>query len=172
MFTIIRLASTDDKELIADLSRRTFYDSFALQNTKEDMDKFMNGQFTREELMKEVGAEGNVFLLAYINEEVVGYAKLREGEKRPELGNIPSIEIARIYAIQTSIGKGIGSALMKKCIEVAKEMNRQVIWLGVWQFNQLAIDFYIKWGFEIFGEHDFVLGNDVQKDWLMKKDLA
>jgi ribosomal protein S18 acetylase RimI-like enzyme len=60
---------------------------------------------------------------------------------------------------------------MQRCIEIAKEMHREIIWLGVWEHNQQAINFYTKWGFEKFGEHDFVLGNDVQTDWLMKKDL-
>jgi predicted N-acetyltransferase YhbS len=85
----IRLATIADAELIADLSRQTFYDSFASQNTKEDMDKFMNEQFNKEALMKEVGAEGNVFLLAYKNSEVVGYVRMREGERRPEFENQP-----------------------------------------------------------------------------------
>lgn len=171
MVTIIRFASKEDDELIADFSRRSFYDAFSSQNTKDDMDKFMNEQFTKEALMKEVGEEGNIFLLAFINEKPVGYVRMREGEKRTEFENISSIEIARIYAIQHSIGKGIGSALMQRCIEIAKEMHREIIWLGVWEHNQQAINFYTKWGFEKFGEHDFVLGNDVQTDWLMKKDL-
>jgi ribosomal protein S18 acetylase RimI-like enzyme len=162
-------AGIKDAGLIADLSRETFYESFAAHNTKEDMDKFMNEQFAREALMKEVMTPGNIFLLAYVNNQVAGYAKMREGEKRPEFENRPSVEIARIYAIQLSIGKGVGSALMKKCIEVAKEMKKEIIWLGVWEQNHRAIHFYKKWGFEKFGEHDFILGNDVQRDWLMMR---
>lgn len=168
---IIRLATVADAELIADLSRQTFYDSFASQNTKADMDKFMNESFAKEALIKEVGAEGNIFLLAFINNEAVGYVRMREGEKRPEFENKSSVEIARIYAVQHSIGKGTGSALMQNCIDIAKEMNRDIIWLGVWEHNRRAIDFYTKWGFEKFAEHDFVLGNDMQTDWLMKLDL-
>lgn len=171
MSIIIQVAGNKDAELIADLSRRTFYDSFAAQNTKEDMDKFMNELFTKDALMKEVGAPGNLFLLAYAGNEVTGYARMRDGEKRPELGNKHSIEIARIYATQQSIGKGTGSALIQRCIDIAKEMKREIIWLGVWEHNQRAIAFYKKWGFEKFAEHDFVLGNDVQTDWLMKKQL-
>jgi diamine N-acetyltransferase len=167
----LRLARKEDAELIADLSRQTFYETFASQNTKEDMDKFMNEQFTKEALMKEVGAEGNIFLIAFINDEAVGYVKMREGEIRPELMNRPAIEIARIYAVNKMIGKGIGSALMQKCIDIAKEKNREVIWLGVFKKNQPAIDFYTKWGFEIFAEHSFLLGNDLQMDWLMKKEI-
>ncbi|HTE12726.1 MAG TPA: GNAT family N-acetyltransferase, partial [Chitinophagaceae bacterium] len=86
-----------------------------------------------------------------------------------ELEDAEAIEIGRIYAVQKTIGLGVGKALMQACIGIAKEKNKQLIWLGVWERNQRAISFYSKFGFEKFGEHDFVLGNDVQTDWLMKK---
>jgi ribosomal protein S18 acetylase RimI-like enzyme len=163
-------ASKAEAALIADLSRQTFYDSFAADNTKENMDKFMNEQFTRERLVEEVGAAGNIFLLAFDGDEVVGYARIRE-TPNPVADNSKAIEIARIYAVQKSIGKGVGRALMQRCIETGREKNVPVIWLGVWEKNEKAIAFYTKWGFERFGEHIFMLGNDAQTDWLMKKEL-
>ena len=165
----IRIATAKDRELIADLSRKTFYDSFVAFNTKENMDKFMNEQFTKDTLMKEVRADNNIFLLAYNENVPVGYVRLRENNIPPKLGTNRAIEIARIYAVQDSIGKGVGTAMMRKCIDIALEKNYHTIWLGVWEHNQRAIDFYTRWGFEKFDEHDFILGNDVQKDWLMKK---
>jgi ribosomal protein S18 acetylase RimI-like enzyme len=131
----------------------------------------MNEQFTYDRLVAEVGLPSNIFIVAEIGDEVAGYARLRESEAPAALNDLPSIEIARIYAVQTMIGKGIGNALMKKCIEIAYDMGKRVIWLGVWEKNQRAIQFYQKWGFEKFDEHDFVLGNDVQRDWLMRKPL-
>ena len=167
----VHIATLKDAELIADMSRQTFNDSFAKENSKEDMDKFMNEQFTKESLMKEVGAEQNLFLLAYEGDEPVGYVRMRENNIPPELGTDRAIEVARIYAVQTAIGKGVGSVLMQKCIDIARGKNHHTIWLGVWEHNQRAIDFYTRWGFEKFADHDFILGNDVQKDWLMKKIL-
>ena len=167
----IKEATTAEAGLIADLSRQTFYDSFAADNTPENMDKFMNEQFTRENLMKEVGAAGNIFLLAYIEDEVVGYTRLRETANPLLIHNGPAIEIARIYAVQKSIGKGVGSALMQQSINIARQKDARVIWLGVWEKNEKAIAFYTKWGFEKFSDHVFMLGNDAQTDWLMKKVL-
>jgi ribosomal protein S18 acetylase RimI-like enzyme len=80
-----------------------------------------------------------------------------------------AMEIARIYSMTNMIGKGVGKALMQASIDLAKEKGKEVIWLGVWEKNQRAIDFYIKWGFEKFDETDFLLGNDLQRDWLMRK---
>jgi diamine N-acetyltransferase len=168
----IRLATPADAELIADLSRQTFYETFIDNNSKEDMDKFMNEQFTRERLIAEVGAENNIFFLALDGDEAVGYARLRENNKPPELGDANTLEIARIYAATTSIGKGIGKALMQKCLDTAVELKKDTVWLGVWEHNQRAIDFYTKWGFEKFSTHVFLLGNDPQTDWLMKKKVV
>jgi diamine N-acetyltransferase len=167
----IREATTADASLIADLSRQTFYDAFAADNTAANMEKFMTQTFSREKLMAEVGASGNTFLLAYLGDDVVGYARLRDTTSPLLFQNARSLEIARIYAMQKSIGKGVGSALMQHCIDLARQRGARVIWLGVWENNERAIAFYSKWGFEKFGGHVFMLGDDPQKDWLMKKTL-
>jgi ribosomal protein S18 acetylase RimI-like enzyme len=168
----LRYATIDDAALIADISQQTFYDTFAADNTPEDMAKFMNEQFTKGRLMLEVGTSDNIFLLAYNDEKVAGYVKIREGKKLPALDGKASMEIARLYVVKDFIGTGVGKLLMQAAINVAQEKNKEVVWLGVWEHNRRAIAFYTSWGFEKFGECDFLLGNDLQHDWLMKKDLA
>ncbi len=167
----IRKASAADAELIADLSRSTFYDAFAKDNTKENMDAFMNTVFTKEALMQQVITGDGIFLLAYDGDTVTGYARLREENEEEIMKGENAFEIARIYAVQSAIGKGVGPALMKACIEMALDMKKSIIWLGVWEKNPRAIAFYQKWGFEKFGEHIFPIGDDPQTDWLMKKAL-
>jgi diamine N-acetyltransferase len=168
----IRLAGPEDAALIADFSRQTFYDTFAAQNTPANMDKFMREQFAREALIKEVSEPGNIFLLALLGKDIAGYARLRENHFIPELAGKNAMEIARIYAATHIIGKGVGSALIQRCIDTATEKKKNVIWLGVWEQNKRAIDFYTRWGFEKFSTHVFLLGDDPQTDWLMKKELA
>lgn len=167
----IRNATKADAELIADISRRTFYDTFAKFNTAENMNMFMDEQFTTKNLIEEVGKHENIFLLAYLDKECVGYVKLSERKQPVELENVDALEIARIYTEQKTIGKGVGKALMLKCIDIARKKNKKVIWLGVWEHNETALSFYKKFGFEVFGKQLFILGEDVQTDFLMKKDL-
>jgi len=167
----VRYATNNDATLIADISRQTFYETFAAENRKEDMDKFLREQFTKGKLIMEVGNMENIFLLVYSGDDVAGYAKLREAKQPEKLKNVKTMEIARIYAMPNMIGKGVGNLLMKTSISIAKEKGKEVIWLGVWEKNIRAIDFYKKWGFEKFDVSDFLLGDDVQCDWLMKKEL-
>ncbi len=168
----LRYATTQDAALVADISRQTFYDTFAPHNTAADMTKFLDEQFTKGRLMLEVGAAENTFVLAFDAGEVAGYLKLREGRRPAGLNGAPSVEIARLYVTKPYIGKGAGRLLMQTALNIALERQKEVVWLGVWELNQRAIDFYTAWGFEKFGECDFLLGNDLQRDWLMKKELT
>ena len=162
----LRIADINDAGLIADISRETFYDTFAIHNSEKDMEKFLADQFSRELLMEQVGAAGNHFILAYEAGHPVGYVFLSEGSNKT-LGHIDAIEICRLYARNAYIGKGIGKQLMNACIAFAQSLNKECLWLGVWENNHRAINFYHSFGFTKFGEHDFILGDDVQVDWGM-----
>lgn len=171
MHLTLRPATRKDATLVADISRQTFYDTFAADNTPENMAKFLNEQFTRGKLMLEVGSPENTFLMAYADDEIAGYLKLREGRKLPSLQSALSIEIARLYVVKDFIGKGVGKRLMQAAIDIANEKEKEMVWLGVWEYNHRAIAFYTAWGFEKFDEVDFLLGDDIQRDWLMKRDV-
>src|SRR5512143_3311135 len=129
---LIRYAGIEDAELIADLSRRTFHETFGYVNTKANMDKFMNEQFTREKLINEVSEPGNIFLLAFDGDVPVGYVRMREGEKYPEFEGKDAIEIVRIYSVNSYLGTGVGQQLMRQCVFIAKEIKKEIICLGVW----------------------------------------
>lgn len=168
----IRTAGIEDAALIADLSHTTFYETFAPSNREEDMRKFLDEQFTKGKLMLEVGRMENRFYLAFEGEQVAGYLKLRDGQLPPQLYRQQALEIARLYACTEFIGKGVGAALMQKSLDVAKELNKDWVWLGVWEKNERAIAFYRRWGFEKFADTEFLLGDDLQNDWLMRRRVA
>jgi diamine N-acetyltransferase len=167
----IRHATEEDAWLIADISHQTFYETFASGNSPENMHKFLKEQFTKGRLVLEVGRPENTFLLAYNGAEVAGYAKLREFRAPASLRRVPALEIARLYAMTSMIGKGVGSLLMQTSLDIARQKGKQVVWLGVWEQNHRAIDFYTRWGFEKFDETDFLLGDELQRDWLMKREV-
>ena len=81
------------------------------------------------------------------------------------------MELSRLYVSKEYHKQKIGAALMQFAIDFVIKSQAKKLWLGVWEFNQKAIDFYLKWGFVKTGVHDFKLGNDMQQDWLMEKTL-
>ena len=167
----IRTAVANDAALIADFSRRTFFESFAQYNTAENMRLYLDEQFPRERQMAEVGAPGRMFLLAYLGDRLVGFASLRESDPPEGLKGENGIEIVQLYSDRETIGKGVGPALMQACLDTARSQGRDCVWLGVWENNHRAKAFYAKWGFERFGEHIFIVGLDAQTDWWMRRRL-
>lgn len=167
----IRPGMKEDAEMIADISRYCFYHTYAPVNTKANMDKFMQEQFSHELLAEEVLDHDNIFLLAYHVDEIAGYAKLLNRSTVAKLGPTRQVEIGRFYVLPSFKGKGVGTQLMRACINYAKSEQADFLWLGVWEKNEPAISFYTHLGFEKSGKHTFTLGNDIQTDWLMFKRL-
>lgn len=163
----IRKATVKDAVLIADISRKSFYDTFAADNTKEDMELFLAEQFSRGMLMMEVGKRNHTFYLAYADKQIAGYVKLKESASPPGLPAASGLEIARLYSLKEFIGKGMGKLLMETSLAHAREIDKEAVWLCVWEKNRRAIDFYTDFGFQKFGDIQFQLGNDVQNDWMM-----
>jgi len=166
--------TNEQKALLADLSRQTFVDTFASYNKAEDMQLFLDKQFTREQLMAEPDETDNYFFIAWEDGEPLGYMRLKfwQSQAYSCLPSAPTVEITRLYATQLAIGKGVGKAMMQFALDFARSKMVKQVWLGVWEHNERAIRFYQKWGFERKGDHPFLLGTDLQTDWLMAKELG
>lgn len=168
----IRKAEPEDVATIAYFSRKTFLESYGDQASKKDMEKFFKLQFSVKNLMSEVNRSHITILMAYRFHILVGYALMREVQNPPEINSaVKGIELARLYVDAAFNGTGVGSAIMKECISLARLKNKEMLWLGVWPKSTRAINFYIKWGFQKCGSRVFLLGDDPQVDWIMKKDL-
>jgi diamine N-acetyltransferase len=167
----IRYSSIEHIDLLTELSARTFYHTFVDQNKEEDILQYIEENLKKRHLLEEINNKANTFLIAFVDDTAVGYAKVSRDKTQKEIEGKKAIEIERIYVLPTMIGKKVGKALMEKCIDIAKSESAELIWLGVWEHNPRAIKFYEKWGFEIFSSHGFQLGSDLQTDLLMKKEL-
>jgi ribosomal protein S18 acetylase RimI-like enzyme len=168
----IRRATLNDKAALRTLVIKTFRDTFDEHNTAEDMEQYVSKSFSEAQIENELKEEKTVFFLAADGDRIVGYAKVREGEKQEALGGKQALELHRIYVDKEYFGKKIGNILLDTCFDYTKQAGYKTIWLGVWEHNTKAIAFYTKHGFEKFGAHVFVLGADEQTDWLMKKDIV
>jgi ribosomal protein S18 acetylase RimI-like enzyme len=170
MLTVV-FAEPKDYLLVAEIGRDTFYESWIHMHSEEDMQLYLAEAFVPEKIKADLENPANTFILAYTNNELIGYAKLRTDRTNPQLNNEPAIEMERIYVKHQCHGKKAGKALMDKSIAIARQEKYKWMWLGVNQENFKAIDFYKKYGFEIVGTKTFKLGNVIDEDYLMKLKL-
>ena len=169
----IRTATLTDAEQLAALAERTFRDTFAADNSTDDMDAYVRDAFSLDRLRGELVDDGNTFLLAYVDggEQPTGYAKLRSGTTDPSVNGPDPIELERLYADRSAIGRGVGAALMQASLDEARSRGYRTLWLGVWERNDRAIAFYQRWGFKAVGDHVFRLGSDAQRDLIMERSV-
>lgn len=167
----IRKINIDDLETLRYLSIQTFKETFEEVNTEEDMQKYLDENLSIEKLKTELENPNSEFYFVENNDEILGYLKLNFKDAQTEKVEENHFEIERIYVLKAFLGQKLGQILFDKAIEIGREKNLEYVWLGVWEENHRAIRFYGKNGFEIFGKHDFVLGEDVQTDLLMKMKI-
>ena len=167
----IRKININDLETLRNISIQTFRETFDEVNTEEDMQKYLDENLSLERLKSELENPNSEFYFLENNNEILGYLKLNFKDAQTEKVEENHFEIERIYVLKAFLGQKIGQILFDKAIEIGREKNLEYVWLGVWEENHRAIRFYEKNGFEIFGKHDFVLGEDVQTDLLMKLNL-
>jgi ribosomal protein S18 acetylase RimI-like enzyme len=153
------------------IGRQTFYETFSAGNTEENMTKYLEEGFSIEKLTSELNDKNSEFYFAILDNNVIGYLKLNFGQSQTELQDVKALEIERIYVSKEFHGKNVGQLLYNKAIQIARQKKAEYIWLGVWEENPRAINFYKKNGFVEFDKHIFRLGNDEQIDIMMKLKL-
>ena len=159
---IVQVSHTDLAKL-QEISRSTFEHTFSDFNTKEDMREYLFKNLSLDQLTLELESSTSSFYFIYVEEKLAGYMKLNVSD---------SFEIERIYILEKFKGMGAGKAFMNFAFTQAKSLGFNSLWLGVWEHNIKAISFYKSLGFTTYGEHDFILGSDLQRDILMRLELC
>ncbi|GEN70675.1 N-acetyltransferase [Chryseobacterium lathyri] len=168
---IIHKAGIQDLETIQNIGRQTFSETFAESNTEEAMKTYLEESFSTEKVKSELNNPDSYFFIAWEEDNPVGYLKLNSGAAQTELQDDTSLEIERIYVKKSHHGQKVGQLLYDQALETAQNLNKSYLWLGVWEKNLRALQFYRKNGFEEFGSHTFRLGDEDQTDLMMKKIL-
>ncbi len=158
-------------EQLQSISKLTFIETFADSNSTEDMQNYLDNEFTIDKLQAELLNPNSQFYFAAINQQIIGYLKLNLNQSQTELKDQNSLEIERIYVLAKFQGKRVGKLLLEKALEIAVNKKVNYMWLGVWENNLKAIQFYTQNGFITFDKHSFQLGNESQTDIMMKKVL-
>lgn len=170
MIDIIKVEPSDITTLI-NFSKKTFYDAFAHLNNPADVEIYAAKAFNSDNILAQITNPFSTFYFAMLDGQPVGYIKLNYSSAQTEFQDENAVEFERIYVSADQQGKKIGNQLLDFATDLANKNRLQYIWLGVWDKNVNAIRFYERNGFKIFGNHPFSLGNDLQTDLLMKREL-
>ncbi len=166
-----KIIGLTDIEQLQKIGKQTFLETFADSNTEENMQKYLDESFSVNKLTTELKNPNSEFYFAILNTNIIGYLKINFAHAQSELRDQKTLEIERIYVLKEFHGKNVGQILYNIAFNIAKKSDVNYIWLGVWEKNPRAINFYKKNGFVEFDKHIFKLGNDEQTDIMMKLEI-
>ncbi len=169
---IIEKVQAADIGQLQRIGKQTFVETFADANTAENMQKYLAEGFAVDKLIAEINNPETEFYFARFSGEVIGYLKINYGSAQTELKDESALEIERIYVLKAYHGKKVGQLLYDKAFDLAAKSKASYLWLGVWEKNTRAINFYTRNGFVEFDQHIFKLGDDEQTDIMMKLEFA
>ena len=164
----IRLVKENELHQLHDFARSTFVTAFSHLNTAEDMALYLEDNLTLASIERELATAESRFFFGEREGQIIAYSKVNSGQAQSEQQLNNSLELERIYVHEQWQGKGIGAQLLLAMIDLAQDEGYDHIWLGVWEENPAAIRFYQRYGFEIFSQHVFYMGNDLQRDKMLK----
>jgi ribosomal protein S18 acetylase RimI-like enzyme len=166
----IRRAEEDDALALAVLAEATFRAAFAEATTPSNMLMHCAATYGQALQSAEIRELSRETWVAELDSRLIAYVQLRLDAALPMIRIERAAEIQRFYVDISHHGAGVAQQLMAHILARAEATGFAVLWLGVWERNARALAFYRKWGFEVVGEHTFMLGNDPQRDLLMRRD--
>lgn len=107
-----------------------------------------------------------------LRQSLAGYVRLVPGATQPCVALRRPVQISRFYVGPAFHGRGVAVRLMEHCVAVARSLEADGLWLGVWEHNPRARAFYRKHGFVEVGVMPFQFGPEMQEDLVMQRPLG
>lgn len=164
-------AQLADLEALRAFAEYTFRAAFEASNDPERFGQYCSAAFSAEQFAREMAHPYSAFWLLRDQGELIAYLKLNFDRHPSELNSQRTVQVERLYVAPARQGQKIGEKLLDFAREQALLHQTEWLWLSVWQENPPAVRFYERCGYAIFGTKVFVLGDEIQTDWMMGKKV-
>lgn len=161
----------NDCNVLTQIGIRTFREAYEPVEDPVQFQIYIDEAYDEDKISLELqNPESGHFFLKKEN-EIAGYLKVNIGESQTEEMGEEYLEVQRIYLLKKFYRQGLGTVLIQKAIELAKQKGKTKIWLGVWEENHRALSFYRNMGFVKTGSHAFFVGNMEEIDFIMELEV-
>jgi ribosomal protein S18 acetylase RimI-like enzyme len=167
----IKSVTIADLDLLQEISVSTFKANYGHLNEPENLQLHLVQNLSQEQLAAELHHPQMMFFFGLVGNQLAAYTKLNVGNGQTEDYGHDHLEVERIYVRDQQQGKGYGRQMLEHAVSVAQSLKKSFVWLGVWEKNPRAVQFYKHLGFAVMGTHTFTVGNDPQTDFVMKLRL-
>jgi ribosomal protein S18 acetylase RimI-like enzyme len=145
----IKKIDSSSAEALSNLAKSIYVHHYAHLWLAGGMDWYINEfAYPISKITNEIENENFLHFIAYLKNEPVGYLKINinaaiKGDDKQE-----GLELERIYIDYKTVNKRLGTYLMNFVFDIATSYQKKYIFLKAMDSAQLALNFYIKMGFE------------------------
>jgi len=165
-----RDARSEDAPALAAFARDTWLATFGhLPYPPADLAAYLEKNYGVEIQRAEIADPEVRYRLALRDGAILGYCMM--GVLAMPVDDPRGLELHRLYVDESVKGAGVAAALMEDCIAWARGKDAPSLYLSVWENNERAQRFYRRFGFEDFGEWDFMVGDTADRDLIWKLPL-
>ena len=164
-----REATAADAATLDGIFDTSFCDTFAHLYGPQDLEAFLSS-FGLADWEAQLGDPAYAVRIAEAGGRAVGYIKLGPLKLDVEPQG-SAILLDQLYILKGFHGAGVAHALMDWAVEEARRRGADEMYLTVYVDNLRARRFYDRYGFEVVGRYDFMVGNHADEDVIMRKRL-
>lgn len=146
----IRKIDSTDAALLASTALKAYCDHY-LHLWFDNGEWYIKKSFTNEVLQSELDDTNNLFYIAYDGDVPAGFLKLKINAVLETDNTKNGLELERIYLTKAASRKGIGKQLMELSLSIARQYQKEIIWLKAMDSSIGPIAFYRQMGFELCG---------------------
>lgn len=159
----IRDATAEDATRLAGFAAQAFADTYRELSDAQEITDYVAEHFRAEVMAAVIADPACTTLLAEVGEELAGYAIVK-AEAAPDCVSGPAVQLWRLYLGEAFIGCGLGARLMRAAQAEARRQGAATLWLGVYDRNVRAVQFYERLGFAKVGGREFLFGGQIYVD--------
>lgn len=162
----IRQLSREELSKVQSIAHHTWPSTFATILSPEQIQYMLNWMYSLEMLESQFD-KGHTFLLIEENGIELGFAGFELNYSED-----PKAKLHKIYLLPKAQGKGAGKALIKEVADRAHKAGQKSLLLNVNKYNQNAIEFYNRIGFQEIYKEVIDIGNGyIMDDVVMEFNL-
>jgi diamine N-acetyltransferase len=168
---LIRRAVLADAEALRELGISTFVAAFGHLYSAADLNAFLTKNYGLDTWKLQISrSERPIWVAEMPNGELAGYAQASPSDLPLDPAPDGALQLRRLYVRADILSAGIGAALLARVLEWVEEAGRPPLLLGVWSGNTDAQRFYGRHGFYKVGEYDFVVGAQIDREYILRRD--
>jgi len=161
---LIRHAKPEDAATLAAFAAQAFTDTYLGLDDPQEIADYVAEHFQPEVVAGVIADPSCTTLLAWVGEQLAGYAVLRDAPAPAFITGPQPLKLWRLYLGQGFIGQGLGARLMAEVHTQAWRRGARTLWLGVYDRNVRAVEFYKRFGFAHVGDTEFLFGGRFYTD--------